>query len=71
MRHTGDLGNIEADNKGEVNANRSDNTVHLNGADCILGRGIVVHADPDDLKTQPTGNAGARLAVGAIGVAKP
>jgi Cu-Zn family superoxide dismutase len=32
----------------------------------IVGRGLIVHADPDDFKTQPTGNAGARIACGVI-----
>jgi Cu-Zn family superoxide dismutase len=69
-RHAGDLGNIEADAKGEANYKRVDKTVDLNGEQCILGRGVVVHAAPDDF-SQPTGNAGARVAVGVIGVAKP
>jgi Cu-Zn family superoxide dismutase len=36
------------------------------GSKSIVGRGLIVHKDPDDYKTQPTGNAGARLACSVI-----
>jgi len=71
MRHAGDFGNLEADASGKAHYERVDTTISLDGADSIIGRGAIVHASPDDLKTQPTGNAGARVACGAIGVAKP
>jgi len=71
MRHAGDFGNLEADASGKAHYERVDATLSLDGADSIIGRGVIVHASPDDLKTQPTGNAGARVACGAIGVAKP
>ncbi len=70
-RHAGDLGNLEADASGHAMYKRVDKTIELNGASCILGRGLIVHAGTDDLKTQPTGDAGARAAQGVIGVAKP
>lgn len=70
-RHVGDLGNIESDANGHAMYKRLDKSVELNGANCVLGRGVIVHAAADDLTTQPTGNAGARIAQGVIGVAKP
>jgi len=40
------------------------------GEDSIIGRSVIVHANPDDLRTQPAGNAGARLACGLISKGK-
>ena len=36
------------------------------GAADVVGKGLIVHKDPDDYKTQPTGNSGARIACGVI-----
>jgi len=69
MRHIGDLGNLKANDKGVAKYKRLDKVVKLRGKSGIIGRGITVHAGTDDLKTQPTGAAGARIAVGVIGVA--
>ena len=49
----------------------NDPVMKMNGPGAIIGDGLIVHANPDDLKTQPMGNAGGRLACGVIGVAKP
>ena len=68
-RHAGDLGNIEADKTGLARYERVDKLLTLEGPQSIIGRAVVVHADPDDFTTQPTGAAGARLACGVIGIA--
>jgi len=70
-RHAGDLGNIEADASGKAHLEMSDKVMKLTGSDSILGHAVIVHEKADDLKTQPTGDAGGRLACGVIGVAKP
>jgi Cu-Zn family superoxide dismutase len=69
-RHTGDMGNVTADASGVAKVDYVDPELAFDGSKSILGRGVVVHAKADDLKTQPTGDAGGRLAVGVIGVAK-
>lgn len=70
-RHAGDLGNIEAGPNGAAKYDRVDAHLTFSGKDSIVGRSVIVHAQPDDLATQPTGGAGARLVCGVIGVAKP
>jgi Cu-Zn family superoxide dismutase len=70
QRHGGDLGNIEADDSGKATIKMMDKVIQLHGPHSIIGRGLIVHAKVDDLKTQPSGDAGARLAQGVIGVAK-
>ena len=70
-RHAGDFGNLEADESGRAHYERVDTVISLKGAHSIIGHGVIVHEKVDDLKSQPTGNAGARVACGVIGVAKP
>jgi superoxide dismutase, Cu-Zn family len=69
-RHVGDMGNIEADETGKAHLEYTDAMLMLSGPHSILGRSVIVHKGEDDLKTQPTGNAGARVACGVIGTAK-
>ncbi|MEW6734825.1 MAG: superoxide dismutase family protein [Acidobacteriota bacterium] len=70
QRHLGDLGNIQADASGHARLEWNDPVIKLEGPNSIIGRSVVVHAKADDLKSQPSGEAGARVACGAIGVAK-
>src|SRR5262249_27672818 len=70
-RHVGDLGNVKADEHGKAIIDLEDDQLSFEGPTCILGRGLVVHEKADDLKTPPAGNAGGRLAVAIIGVARP
>jgi len=70
MRHEGDMGNIEADDSGKAHMEYIDKNMSLEGANSIIGRSVIVHKNEDDLKTQPTGNAGARIACGVIGIGK-
>ena len=66
-RHAGDLPALKAgtDGRAKVDAMLDIITVTA-GPASVVGRGLIVHADPDDYKTQPTGNAGARIACGVI-----
>jgi Cu-Zn family superoxide dismutase len=70
-RHEGDMGNVEADASGNAKLDYVDHQVSLtNDPKSVIGRSVVVHAKPDDLKTQPSGDSGARIACGVIGWAK-
>lgn len=64
--HAGDLGNIEAGDDGQADVAMVDDSLSLQGAESIVGRAIVVHADADDLESQPSGNSGDRVACGVI-----
>ena len=67
-RHVGDLGNIRADQNGVATIDIVDDVIALSGKNSILGRALVVHADPDQF-VQPSGGAGGRVAFGVIGIA--
>lgn len=66
--HAGDLGNLETDENGNAKLDQVFTHISLQPADpaYIVNRAVVVHADEDDFSTQPTGNAGARVACGTI-----
>lgn len=66
-RHVGDLPNLVADAQGRAVYKAEVKGLNLAaGADGIGGRSVVVHADPDDYRSQPAGNSGRRVACGVI-----
>jgi len=70
--HAGDFDNIEVDENGQAHVDFTTNQVTLEkGQETTLytdeGTSLVIHADPDDYKSQPSGNAGERIACGVIG----
>ena len=64
---SGDLPSLLADANGNAKLTFESSTITVEpGVANIIGRGLIVHRDPDDYKTQPTGNAGPRLACAVI-----
>jgi len=69
-RHAGDFGNLQADASGKARMEVTVSNISIAGLrNPVLGRGVIVHAKPDD-GGQPVGNAGARIGQGVIGLAK-
>ncbi|MDP3829091.1 MAG: superoxide dismutase family protein [Polaromonas sp.] len=67
MHHTGDLPSLKADAGGVARVNFESGSMTVgSGVTDVVGKGLIVHRDPDDYKTQPTGNAGPRLACAVI-----
>lgn len=65
--HAGDMPMLVADNAGKAQLTLEMKGVTVaDGASSLVGRAVIVHADPDDHTTQPTGNSGARVACGLI-----
>ena len=65
--HAGDFGNVAANANGEVHTSFNTRSVTVEaGPMTAVGHAIILHANPDDLTTQPTGNAGARIACGVV-----
>ena len=66
-RHVGDLPNVKSDASGNASATFETTGMTIgSGAADIVGKGLIVHRDPDDYKSQPAGNAGPRLACAVI-----
>jgi Cu-Zn family superoxide dismutase len=68
--HAGDLGNLTSNAMGVAHKEIDVPNVSLNGTNNLVGRSVVVHAAADDLKTDPAGNSGPRIAAGMIEMQK-
>lgn len=68
MTHLGDLGNITADAAGvaTLDITKAGLSVADGSMTDVVGHALIVHANPDDLVSQPVGNAGGRAACGVI-----
>lgn len=65
--HAGDLVSLQADATGVARFSYTTHSLTVGeGVTDVVGRGVIVHRDPDDFKTQPTGNSGPRIACGVI-----
>ena len=65
--HTGELPGLKADKYGVAAFSFVSKSISVGGPTTdIVGKGLIVHRDPDDYQTQSTGNAGPRLACAVI-----
>ena len=66
-RHAGDMPNLQSDASGNASMTADLDTITVApGPTSIVGRGLIVHVQPDDYTSQPVGNAGARNACAVI-----
>jgi len=66
-RHAGDMPNLKADANGKASMTADLDVITVApGPASVIGRGLIVHVQPDDYKSQPVGNAGARMACAVI-----
>jgi Cu-Zn family superoxide dismutase len=66
-RHAGDMPMLAADSAGNATFTAELDVITVGGGVTdVIGKSVIVHKDPDDFKTQPTGNSGARVACGVI-----
>ncbi|MES1924078.1 superoxide dismutase family protein [Salinisphaera sp. T31B1] len=68
---TGDLGNLDAGDDGSAQDEGMLDGASLTGPKSIIGRGVIIHAKPNDPSQPPIGAAGSRQACGVIGIANP
>ena len=64
--HAGDLGNIDIGSNGEGSVRMKAKNLELWAGDSAMGKSVVVHAKKDDMKTDPSGDSGERIACGIV-----
>ena len=65
--HAGDFGNVTADSSGNVKMKFNTRAITVSpSSSSAVGHAVVLHGNPDDLTTQPSGNAGPRIACGVV-----
>lgn len=64
--HAGDLGNLTADENGHAMLDATFEGISVNGTNSVVGHSVIIHEKADDLKSQPAGDAGKRVAGGVI-----
>lgn len=70
-RHAGDLGNVEVAEDGTAHHETTSSMLTVSeGPNSVVGLGVILHEKADDLVSQPTGDAGGRIACGVIELAE-
>jgi Cu-Zn family superoxide dismutase len=65
--HAGDFGNVNAESNGQIHQQFVTRSITVKpGPMSVVGHAVILHANPDDFVTQPTGNAGGRIACGVV-----
>ncbi len=66
--HAGDIANLEVgdDGTGTLEITAKDWTIGTGTASDVVGKAVIIHADPDDFVSQPSGNAGSRVGCGVV-----
>ncbi|HEX6202592.1 MAG TPA: superoxide dismutase family protein [Thermoanaerobaculia bacterium] len=65
-RHAGDLGNVEIAEDGSGHLELTTDLLAFSGENSVIGKAVIVHGHVDDCTSQPTGDAGPRLACGVV-----
>lgn len=66
-RHAGDMPSLQSDAEGNTNYSFETTLITVRpGPNSVVGKAVVIHANPDDYASQPAGNSGPRIACGLI-----